>query len=85
MRPWLLLLVPAPAWAATLAVPGAYPTIQSAVNAANNGDRIEVQPGVSAEEVTIDVDANVVLSGFTLLADERSSTSRTAAWTPWIS
>jgi hypothetical protein len=46
-----LLIVPAIGMAATLQVPGTYPTIQSAINAASNGDVIEVSPGTYKENI----------------------------------
>jgi parallel beta-helix repeat protein len=42
-----------PAAAATINVPGNYPTIQAAVNAANPGDTIIVQPGTYNESVVV--------------------------------
>ena len=39
---------------APLVVPSDYPTIQSAVDAAANGDMIEVRPGTYVEQVSID-------------------------------
>ena len=36
---------------ATIRVPGNEPTIQAAIDAAQNGDRIEVSPGVYAENL----------------------------------
>ena len=48
---------------ATLRVPGQYPTIQSAVNAAHAGDTILVGPGTYTEQVTVDTSVNIVGAG----------------------
>ena len=45
----LNLLAGGPAAAAVLDVPAAFPTIQSAINAASNGDTVRVAPGVYSE------------------------------------
>lgn len=47
------LLLRAPADAAILLVPGQYPTIQGAIDAAASGDEIELAPGVYPEAVTV--------------------------------
>ena len=55
-----------PAPAATLCVgskPGCYPTIQAAVDAASDGDTIELGPGTYAGGVTINVSVNLVGAG----------------------
>jgi nitrous oxidase accessory protein NosD len=48
-----LCALPAAAAARTLVVPTAFPTIQSAVNAANAGDKIDVRRGTYVEQVSI--------------------------------
>lgn len=59
-------LVPAIADAAspsTLLVPSAYPTIQSAVDAAHPGDRIKISRGTYAGQVSIGKDLTIVGAG----------------------
>jgi hypothetical protein len=51
-----LACLAAPALAGTLAVPGTYPTIQAAVDAAGEGDTVLVSPGTYHENVVIGVD-----------------------------
>jgi hypothetical protein len=46
-----IALVPLPAYAADLRVPGDFPTIQAALNAATPGDRVLVDPGVYPENL----------------------------------
>ncbi len=46
-----LLCISSPAWAATLTVPGQYTTIQAAISASANGDRIEVAAGTYNEQI----------------------------------
>ncbi len=43
--------------------PGCYSTIQAAVNAAHNGDTINISPGTYAGGITIDVSVNVIGAG----------------------
>jgi hypothetical protein len=58
-------LAPRPVDAApsTLVVPTMYSTIQSAVDAANPGDRIQVRRGTYVEQVSIDKDLEIVGAG----------------------
>ena len=58
----LLGLLPMGAEAATLEVPGQFPTIQSAVNAASDGDTVIVQPGTYYEAVST-VGKTITLAG----------------------
>src|SRR6266436_7855969 len=69
-------LCASPTLAATLFVPQQYPTIQSAVNAANPGDTVKVAAGTYFEQVVLKdqvdvrgdsgaiIDATHVMSGF---------------------
>ena len=53
-----------PASAVTaLVVPTAYPTIQAAVDAASDGDRVVVRAGTYVEQVTVDKDISIVGAG----------------------
>jgi hypothetical protein len=65
-------------------VPTAYPTIQSAVDAAQSGDTIAVRPGTYSEQISIGKNLTIVGSGpgtttirapHTLIAGENGSTS----------
>src|SRR5215467_4936587 len=61
-----LALTGQPAEAATLCVgtgPGCYTTIQAAVNAAHDGDRIAIGPGAYAGGITVDVSVQLVGAG----------------------
>jgi hypothetical protein len=49
----------------TLTVPGDYPTIQAAVNAAHRGDSIRVGAGVFSEQVSIGKDLTLIGAGAT--------------------
>ena len=54
LSPLLISLLPAPlALAATIYVPDDYPTIQQAIQAAADGDRVLVRPGVYEENLSI--------------------------------
>lgn len=50
----LCLILAAPAWGAILRVPENHATINAAINAAANGDTIEVAAGSRAETITVD-------------------------------
>ncbi len=50
-------------WAAELPVPGVYPTIQLAVNAATNGDTVRIAAGDYEEQVIISNKTGLVLIG----------------------
>lgn len=65
LTPLIALLFCPVAHAATLTVgaSGTYATIGDAVNNANNGDIIEVEPGVYAEAVLVDVNVDIVGTG----------------------
>src|SRR5262245_7113556 len=54
--PFALALLSSPALAGALEVPGAYPTIQAAGDAAVAGDTVLVSPGTYHENVVIDVE-----------------------------
>src|SRR5262249_57984378 len=61
-----LALTGQPAEAATLCVgtgSGFYPTIQAAVNAAHDGDRIAIGPGTYAGGITVDVSVQLAGAG----------------------
>ncbi len=49
-------VLPSPAFAATLTVPGQYTTIQAAVNAAANGDTVLVADGTYTGPGDVDID-----------------------------
>ena len=51
------------AGAATLQVPGAFPTIQSAINAAHPGDTIKIAPGTYAEQLSIEKNLTLLGAG----------------------
>ena len=53
-----MLVVAAPAFAATLAVPGTYSTIQAAANAASSGDTITVAAGTYSGDIIIPTGLN---------------------------
>ena len=59
----LFHLLPASAAASTLRVPEVFPTIQSAVNAANSGDTIKIAAGTFREQVTIAKDLTLQGAG----------------------
>ena len=46
-----VFLVPCPAWAGATQVPGDHPSIQAAIQAAQQGDVVTVAPGVYRENV----------------------------------
>jgi len=56
----MAVLSAATAQAATLRVPGQYPTIQAAVDASKAGDTIRVKPGTYNESVTVDKQLTIV-------------------------
>lgn len=59
----VLALCAAQAAAATINVPGDYPTIQAAINAASPGDTIQIAPGTYAESLDINKALTIVGSG----------------------
>jgi hypothetical protein len=63
-----LLFAPAPA-PASLEVPGAYPTIQEAIDAAENGDVVRVAPGIYRESVVIAGKAIALVSHYATSGD----------------
>jgi hypothetical protein len=49
-----------PVWAATLVVPTQFTTIQAAIDAAQSGDQVVVQPGTYSENLTLRGDVSVL-------------------------
>jgi len=58
---WTLAMMPAPSSAATLYIPGNYPTIQEAIDAASDGDTVQVAPGIYNQ--SIEMKSGVSLQG----------------------
>ncbi len=63
-----LLLAGARSWAATYTMPGDFPTIQAALNAAAAGDAINVASGTYFEKLTFPRSGNATVGSITLQA-----------------
>src|SRR5215510_1647059 len=55
-------------------VPGDYPTIQAAINAAGTGDIIQVRPGVYNENITISKPVSLVAESFDQVDPTKNTT-----------